>query len=321
MNPVYGSPFSEKVNDPTAEELNLRLRKQLLANLGKNNKQEDDKMRQLSVERHKTKSQLLQQSSRKQNLSLQRPVAVLQDPSQQVSNISKTIPYSISYPRQVGAKLPLVSPLQNVMNFAELEEEIVQTKITYAMAEKTLRLERQALGRATEDTVQRVKTTGKTLAELYEKRDAIAVDRKRLDEFRKAGNRPDLLPRPVSAAKTATSSNGLSNTNIQDELQHVLKDDRPDSSDVRAAKKNDHTASGDQPPTFKEKQIALPSITPSEQVVKVESDPVARSEYGQIMSNNVQAEDEQHATVEKPHVAACSTRQVRFALTDVETFI
>ena len=152
------SGLSNKANSLASEELNLRLRKRVLANLGRNSRQEDAKIKQLSAERQQIKSQLMQQS-----------------PGKGDARVS-----SLSLP-----SLPQESPLKNIITFARIEEEIVQTKVQYAMAEKQLRRERQTIGRASDGIIQRVKAIGKAMAELYEAREATQADRTRIGAFRR----------------------------------------------------------------------------------------------------------------------------------------
>jgi hypothetical protein len=147
-----------KANSLASEELNLRLRKRVLANLGRNSRQEDAKIKRLSAERQQIKSQLMQQS-----------------PGEGDARVS-----SLSLP-----SLPQESPLKNIITFARIEEEIVQTKVQYAMAEKQLRRERQTIGRASDGIIQRVKAIGKAMAELYEAREATQADRTRIGAFRR----------------------------------------------------------------------------------------------------------------------------------------
>lgn len=64
----------------------------------------------------------------------------------------------------MSARLPQELPLENTTNLAQIEEEIVQSRVQYAMAEKQLRRVWQTLGRASDATVQRVKEIGKALA-------------------------------------------------------------------------------------------------------------------------------------------------------------
>jgi hypothetical protein len=146
-----------KANSLASEELNLRLRKRVLANLGRNSRQEDAKIKHLSAERQQIKSQLMRRSSG-----------------------GDTRVSSLSLP-----SLPQESPLKNIITFARIEEEIVQTKVQYAMAEKQLRRERQTLGRASDSIIQRVKAIGKAMAKLYEAREATQADRTRIDAFRR----------------------------------------------------------------------------------------------------------------------------------------
>jgi hypothetical protein len=168
VDSISDSGLSNKANSLASEELNLRLRKRVLANLGRNSRQEDAKIKQLSAGRQKINSQLMQQS-----------------PGRGDACVS-----SLPLPR-----LPQESPLKNIITFARIEEEIVQTKVQYAMAEKQLRRERQTIGRASDSIIQRVKAIGKAIAELYEAREATQADRTRIDAFRRpAGNGKAQLP-------------------------------------------------------------------------------------------------------------------------------
>ncbi len=193
--------------------------------------------------------------------------------------------------RQLVQQLPRESPLQNVMNFASLEEEIVQTKIRYAMAEKTLRLERQALGRATEDTIDRVKSSGKVLADMYEKRDAIQADRERAEAFRLVTTRPVPSPRQCLVPDDVTFSN-RENKNSTQENEKLTPMDNPST----------------------------------ETDTKLGSDPVAGPEEGEIQDDQTieeaQAADKPRESCNRlADQTAAATLRVRFALTDVETYI
>ena len=287
--------LSRKSNNATTEELNLRLRQQILSNLGRNSKEEDAKIKELSEGRQKIRSQLLQQSGRKENIA---PYTPSLTPTS-LSNIQYTP--KASWPdsangsqtltQYLGQQLPQESPLQNVMNFANLEEEIVQTKIRYAMAEKTLRLERQALGRATEDTIDRVKTSGKALADMYERRDAIRADRERVEVFRLASTRPVPSPRQRSAVDYASIPNGESKADRQE---------------------NERSASAG--------NLATGPVT------KLESDTIALSEEGEVQESQTTKEAQvMKQPQETCNVAAdentAATHQVRFAVTDLEANI
>jgi hypothetical protein len=56
VDPSSDPGLPSKANSLSSEELNLRLRKRDLANLGRNSRQEDAKIKQLSAERQQTKS-------------------------------------------------------------------------------------------------------------------------------------------------------------------------------------------------------------------------------------------------------------------------
>jgi hypothetical protein len=176
VGPNSNPGLSGMANSFAREELNPRLRKRVLANVGKNSQQEDAKSKQLSAERQQINSQLIQQSH-----------------AEGRAHVS-----SLPLPSR-----PHESPLKHMTNFARIEEEIVQTKVQYAMAEKQLRQERRMMGRASDGIIQRVKAIGKTMAELYAAREA---DRTRIDVFHKpTGNRKE----PIASNTTYYGSNSL----------------------------------------------------------------------------------------------------------------
>jgi hypothetical protein len=227
------SGLSEKANSLASEELNLRLRRRVLANLGRSSQDENAKIKQLSAERHLIKTHQLQQSGGQEN--------------------------------GIHALLPQESPLKNLMNFAQIEEEVVQAKVQYAMAEKQLRRERQTFGRASDVVIQRVRAIGKALAELYERRDATQADKSRTEAFR----------RPASTTKTASPTT--------------------------------------QRPT-------VPTVN------LVSSDPIPGSEEGEIREcrppgrqTPTEATDSIKNGITPDPTSA--SRKVRFALTDVQTFL
>ena len=181
IDSINDSGLSEKANSLASEELNLRLKKRVLANLGRSSLNENAKIKQLSAERHRIESQLQQQQ-----------------PGIEAASAS-----SLQLPRQIqqASLLPQESPLKNIMNFAKIEEEIVQMKVQYVMAEKQLRRERQTAGRASDGIIGRVKAIGKSLAELYEQRDATQTDRSRVGAFL----RPTIKNGPASPSSALVS--------------------------------------------------------------------------------------------------------------------
>jgi hypothetical protein len=154
IDPTSDSRHSEKAHTLASEELYLQ-RKRILGNVGKSNQDQSAKIRQLSTEKQWVKTELFEQSIGKGN--------------------------------DMPARLPRESPLKNFINFAQIEEEVVQARVQYAMAKKELRRERQLLGRASDVTIQRIKEIGKALAVLYERRDATQTDRSRIEAFRRPG--------------------------------------------------------------------------------------------------------------------------------------
>jgi hypothetical protein len=155
-SPPSDSGFSEKANSSASEELNLRPRRKVLADLGRGSQDENTKIKEPSAARQQIKAQLCQHCCGKGT--------------------------------RLHVMLPLESPLGNLMNFAQIEEEVVQAKVQYAMAKKLLRRERQTLGCASDAIIQRVKVVGKALAELYERRDAIQADKGKIKAFRRLAN-------------------------------------------------------------------------------------------------------------------------------------
>ena len=231
--------LSEKATSLASEELNLRLRRRVLANLGRSSQNENAKIKELSAERQQIKSQLLQQSGN------------------EAACIS-TLP-------QQAPLLPQESPLKNIMNFAKIEEEIVQMKIQYAMAEKELRRERQAVGRASDTIIKCVKAIGKALAKLYERREATQADRTRTNAF--------LRPASTTKAKSPASTPAATGAVVNPvSLGSVLGSEDVEIRERRSSRKQTSAEST---------AISINGATP---------DPAA-------------------------------SRQVRFALTDIETLI
>jgi hypothetical protein len=68
IDPNSDPRLSGKASSVAGEELNLRLRKRVLANLGRNSQQKDAKIKKPSAERQQIKSQLIQQPPRKGTL-------------------------------------------------------------------------------------------------------------------------------------------------------------------------------------------------------------------------------------------------------------
>ena len=182
IDSISDSGLSERANSLASEELSLRLKKRVLANLGRSSQNENAKIKQLSAERHEIESQLQQQQSGIEAASISSPQR----------------PRHIQQP----SLLPQESPLKNIMNFAKIEEEIVQMKVQYVMAEKHLRRERQTVGRASAEIIERVKAIGKRLAELYEQRDATQTDRSRVGAFL----RPLIKNEPASPSSALIST-------------------------------------------------------------------------------------------------------------------
>ena len=189
------SHLSGRANKLATEELNLHLRARVLCNLGRSSQDEKVKIKKLSEERQNIRAQLLQQSCRGEN-----------NATHQDKNKSP-----------ISTLLPQESPLKNIISFARIEEEIVQTKIQYALAEKDLRQERLARGRATDATIQRIKARGKALAELYERRDATRNDRGMIDAFR----RERLVSKP--AIKQEQAENGDRSHSDRETLQSLVQ--------------------------------------------------------------------------------------------------
>jgi hypothetical protein len=148
---------SDKAHTSTlaSEELNLQRKRRILGKVGKSSQDHGAKIRQLFAEKQRVKTELFEQSIGKGN--------------------------------NMPVRLPRESPLNNFINFAQIEEEVVQARVQYAMAEKELRRERQMLGRASDVTLRRMKDIGKELALLYERRDATQTDRSRIEAFRRPG--------------------------------------------------------------------------------------------------------------------------------------
>ena len=83
------------------------------------------------------------------------------------------------------ARLPRSSPLNNVINFAGLEEETVQTKIKLRLAESQLLQEKARHGYPSQKVVAQIRALDEKLAALKKQRSQIREDSHRMDAFRR----------------------------------------------------------------------------------------------------------------------------------------
>ncbi len=132
---------------------------------------EYEKIRKLSNQRNEMRSQLLGNPHRPLSASIT-PASPTRDR------------LAAKIPQQMPA-LPQSSPLNNVINSATLNEEIVQTRIKFNLAQKELIEEKVKRGTASRAISARVTALNKKLAVLHRKRAEINDDTARMNAFRR----------------------------------------------------------------------------------------------------------------------------------------
>ena len=132
---------------------------------------EYERIRKLSHQRNEIRSQLLGQTQRR--------------PATQIMSFGSSRNRLSGAGSQEMPCLPHDSPLNNVINSATLQEQIVQAKIEYNLAEKQLIAEKARQGFASRAILARVKVLNETLAALHKKRGEIRSDADRLEAFRR----------------------------------------------------------------------------------------------------------------------------------------
>ncbi len=242
---------------------------------------EYEKIRRLSNQRNEMRSQVLGKPHRPPSASTT-PAGPNRD-----RLAAKILP-------QVSS-LPQSSPLNNVINSATLNEEIVQTRIKFNLAEKDLIDEKAKRGTASRAISARVTALNKKLAALHRKRTEINNDLARMNSFRRC----DLERyRPDTGAMTQTTPKGslVSPLSPPDSewknrlslCYEALQRTKLDNNNVRAVNRQSETLSEEDNPVIAGR--------------KLERDILWRVEA---------AEDKVFPIP--------SRRQVHFALTDIET--
>jgi hypothetical protein len=88
-----------------------------------------------------------------------------------------------------SSQMPIVpqdSPLNNVIHSATLHEQIIQARIKYNIAQKQLLDEKAIRGVPSKAILARVRFLSQTLASLHEKRNEVSNDTDRMDSFRRS---------------------------------------------------------------------------------------------------------------------------------------
>ena len=86
--------------------------------------------------------------------------------------------------------LPDASPLKNIARFARVSEDIVQSKVQWALANKQAAQELKSSGRISNGIAENCARKEKALQELVNKRESIRGDQDKLEAFNKALNHP-----------------------------------------------------------------------------------------------------------------------------------
>lgn len=227
---------------------------------------EYEKIRQLSDQRNEIRSQLLRQPCR--------PLAT--------QHILDHAPTQGDDPQAIPM-LPRASPLNNLINSATLQEEIVQAKVMYNLAQEQLAEDKARQGSASEAVLARVTHLNQKLAILHRRRREIMVDGDRMHAFRRRtppgyedqGQVPSKTP-PISLDDTKWVKRCNPFENALQAIQRGTRDSQ--------------TRSGKEMPMIKQET----------------SD--------QNGSSRVEESSDWDLQIAEP-------RQVRFALTDVETFL
>jgi len=190
--------------------------------------------------------------------------------------------------------LPQDSPLTNVINSASLHEEIVQAKLKFNLVQNQLNDEKARRGAASSTTLARLKLLNETLAALNKRRGEIRNDAGRMDSFRRwdpkeygggAGDSTKTTPKSPSVSETDSEwKNRLTL------CYEALKRRQPRRGVVNDVKSGSATLSAEEEAFTKQEmsdEHGLPEVEGAEFRV----------------------------------LGIPPRRQVRFALTDVETFL
>ena len=208
---------------------------------------EHEKIRKLSNQRNEMRSQLLGKPHR--------PLSASTIPSGPTRDrLAAKIP-------QQMPRLPQSSPLNNVINSATLNEEIVQTRIKFNLAQKDLIDEKARRGTASRTLSAQVTALNKKLAALHRKRTEINDDTARMNAFRRCdleGYRLEVGALTQTTPKSPpVSPLSPSNSEWKDRLSlcyEALERTQLENNEAKAAKKESTTLSGEENSVIKQEK-------------------------------------------------------------------
>lgn len=244
---------------------------------------EYEKIRKLSNQRNGIGSQMLNQPYR--------PSATRSDTSGAFRDRYRGSASSL----QQMPRLPHNSPLNNVINSASVQEEIVQARLKFNLAQIQLNKEKAKRGSASRAVSARVTDLKKTLAALHRRRAEIKDDGGRMDAFRRSDTTEHEHECGPLTTRTTPRSPPLSPTGSEWKSRLTLCYEALEQTErwheaVMKAGRESATLSAEDRPMIKEKA--------SDQDVLVSHE----EHRGRVL-------------------APAERRHVRFTLTDVETFL
>ncbi|KAF7504825.1 hypothetical protein GJ744_001691 [Endocarpon pusillum] len=243
-----GFDLDKQINKLVQEEVVQRSKraKQLSDNNnnGHDATAEHEKTRKLSTQRNEMRSQLLGKPPR--------PLSASTIPSGPTKDrLAVNVP-------QLMPRLPQSSPLNNVINSATLNEEIVQTRIWFNIAQKDLFKEKARRGTASKALSARVTALNKKLAVLHRKRTEINDDTDRMNAFRRRdleGCRLDvgalMQTTPKSPPLSPSDSEWKNRLSL---CYEALERTKLENNEVKDAKRESGTLSGEENPVIKQEK-------------------------------------------------------------------
>lgn len=214
---------------------------------GHNTTAEHEKIRKLSNQRNEMRSQLLGKPHR--------PLSASTIPSGPTRDrLAAKIP-------QQMPSLPQSSPLNNVINSATLNEEIVQTRIRFNLAQQDLIDEKARRGTASKALSAQVTALNKKLAALHRERTEINDDTARMNAFRRRdleGYRLDvgasMQATPKSPPVSPLSPSDSEWKNRLSLCYEALERTKLENNEVKVAKRESGTLSGEENPVIKQEK-------------------------------------------------------------------
>lgn len=203
-----------------------------------------------------------------------------------------------SSPRNIGQSgeaqqmpsLPQNSPLNNVISRATLQEEIIQAKVEYNIAQKQLAEEKARGGPPSKQVLARVTHLNERLAALHKERVRLRVDADRMDAFRRCAPRQREDREQAPSKSPAMSIENGEWKNRLSLCYEALQRSKHGHESILGAKSDPETLWATEEPTIKPE--------------KSEKNGLSRVEEARDGVSSM-----------SPH------RRVRFSLTDVETFL